>query len=89
VALGSTPISRTFLVRNEDNADLTIVTVTVPSGFPLTEDLPRNLAARSSDTFTVELDTSAAGTKTGDVVLVSNDRDRNPVTFRTTGTITP
>jgi len=88
VALGGVPISRTFLVRNEGNATLTLGTVTAPTGFTVTEDLAPSLDPRMSDTFTVELDTAVAGAKTGDISFINDDTDENPFNFTISGVVT-
>jgi len=87
-ALGGTPISRTFLVRNEGNADLTLGTVTAPTGFTVTEDLVPSLASQTSDTFTIQLDTAIAGLKTGTVDFLNDDSDENPFNFTIVGVVT-
>jgi hypothetical protein len=90
VQRGSPPVSHVFTVRN-DGSDMltTLVPIAVPTGFKVTEGLSFFLMPGASDTFTVQLGTSTAGTKTGDVILVSNDGDESPFTFRITGTVTP
>ncbi len=98
VALGGTPISRTFTVRNDSLVTLTLGTgttprVKVPAGFTLTDDLVASLAPGVSDTFTVRLNTATAGTRSGDISFANNDRDggdlvENPFNFRITGIVT-
>ncbi len=66
---GGAPISRVFTVRNDGMAPLTLGTVMVPTGYTLTEGLSTSLAPGASDTFTIQLDTATAGTKTGDVLV--------------------
>jgi uncharacterized repeat protein (TIGR02543 family) len=88
VVQGGSAISRAFVVQNVGTANLTLGTVTVPTGFTLTEGLSSSLAAGASDTFTVRLDTAAIGTKTGTVSFATNDSDENPFNFTITGTIT-
>jgi len=89
VVQGGTPISRAFTVRNEGSATLTLGSVTVPSGYTLTEGLSTTLAGGTSDTFTVQLDTGVLGTKTGDISFTNNDADENPFNFRITGIVQP
>jgi hypothetical protein len=84
---GGTPISRTFTVRNEGGSALTLGTVTVPTGFTLTEGLSGSLAPGASDTFTVQLDTVTLGTKAGDISFATNDGDESPFNFRITGIV--
>ncbi len=85
--VGDTPVSHIFTVRNDGSLDLTLGSVSVPTGFTLAEGLSTSLAPGASDTFTVRLDTVTAGVKTGDVSFATNDPDENPFNFRITGTI--
>jgi len=89
VTLGGPAASRTFTVRNDGTAALTLGTVTVPTGFTLTEGLSTTLAAGASDTFTVQLDTVTLGTKSGEVSFTTNDADENPFNFAITGVVHP
>ncbi len=89
VAVGSSPITRTFTVRNDGGGTLTLGTVTLPTGFTLVEGLPASLAPGASDTFTVRLDTAVAGTKTGDITFTTNDPNESPYNFRITGVVGP
>ena len=87
VAQGGPAISRTFTVRNDGTATLTLGAVAVPAGFTLMEGLSSSLAPGASETFTVRLDAATMGTKAGDLSFSTNDRDENPLNFRITGTI--
>ncbi len=87
-AQGGTAISRTYTVRNDGTAALTLGAVTVPAGFTLTEGLSSSLAPGATDTFTVRLDTATAGTKAGDISFATNDSNENPFNFRITGVVT-
>ena len=84
---GGTPVSRTFTVRNDGNATLTLAAVMVPTGFTLMEGLSSSLLAGASDTFTVRLDTAVGGAKAGDISFANNDADENPFNFRVTGVV--
>jgi CII-binding regulator of phage lambda lysogenization HflD len=88
IELGQSIQSRTFTVENIGDADLTLGSVTLPNGFSLTEGLSSSLIAGASDTFTIQLDTSAVGTYEGNISFVSNDSDENPFNFTITGTVT-
>jgi len=80
-------ISRTFTVRNEGTVALMLGAVTVPAGFTLTEALSSSLAAGAADTFTVQLETAAVGTRAGEISFSTDDSDENPFHFTITGTI--
>ncbi len=88
VLQGGTPVSKSFTVRNDGTANLTLSGLLVPAGFTLTEPLAASLTPGTSDTFTVRLDTATAGTKSGQVSFTTNDSDENPFNFSLTGTVT-
>ncbi|WP_339748101.1 choice-of-anchor D domain-containing protein, partial [uncultured Rubinisphaera sp.] len=81
-------ISRTFTVRNEGNATLTLSGLTVPSGFTISEGLSSSLAAGASDTFTVRMSTTTVGTKSGFIRFTTNDSNEGAYNFTITGTVT-
>ena len=87
VVQGGTTNTRTFTVRNDGTAALTLGAVSVPTGFTLTEGLSTSLAAGASDTFTVRLDAATVGTKSGDISFTSNDSNESPFNFRITGIV--
>ena len=89
VTEGDTPITRTFTVTNDGDAELTLSGLTVPTGFTITEGLAASLAAGEIDTFSVRLETASPGTKTGQISFTNNDDDENPFNFEITGTVTP
>ena len=73
-AESSTGPAKQFIVENHGFADLTIDSVQVPAGFLIAEGLDTMIAADSRDTFTIELDTTVMGEKSGTLRIVSNDR---------------
>jgi hypothetical protein len=87
VVQGSGAIVRTFTVSNTGNATLTTSGLTLPTGFTLVEGLSPSIAAGASDTFQVRLDTTTAGTKSGEIRFTTNDSDENPFNFSITGTV--
>ncbi len=87
VVQGGDPITRTFTIRNDGVATLTLGTVTVPTGYTLAEPPFSNLGPGGSDTFTVQLDTTTAGTKAGNISFSTNDLEENPFNFRITGVV--
>lgn len=77
--VGGGTISKTFTLFNLDEVNsLAITSITVPSGFTLTDNVSSPIPAEGSDTFTVRLDDVHVGTKTGEIVIVS---DGTPATF--------
>jgi len=86
---GAAASTKSFTVRNDGTATLTLGAVSVPPGFTLTEGLAASLAPGTWDSFTVRLESATVGTKSGDVSFATNDPDENPFNFAITGTVTP
>lgn len=84
---GASTVTRVFTVTNSGDADLTLGTPSVPTGFTLTEGLDSSISASASDTFSVRLDNSAAGIKHGDISISNNDADENPFNFAISGVV--
>jgi hypothetical protein len=88
ITVGDSAVTRTFKVTNTGGATLTLgATPSVPTGFTVTEGLTTSLAAGANDTFSVRLDNSVVGTKSGDVSITNNDDDENPFNFAITGEV--
>jgi hypothetical protein len=85
--LGQDPPTRTFTIRNDGNATLTLGALTVPAGFTLLEGLPSTLSPRATDSFTVQLNTTALGTPSGQISFTNSDPDENPFNFQISGTV--
>ncbi|MEZ6068023.1 MAG: choice-of-anchor D domain-containing protein [Planctomycetaceae bacterium] len=83
----NTSVSRTFTVRNDGNLTLTLGNLSVPSGFTITDGLVASLAAGASDTFTVQVDSSSLGTKSGQISFTSNDADEATFNFSITASV--
>jgi len=87
VTQGGTAIQRTFTVRNDGDAALTTSGLTLPTGFSVVEGLSSSIAAGASDTFTIALDTTSAGTTSGEITFTNNDSDEDPFNFEVSGTV--
>jgi hypothetical protein len=87
-AAGTTK-DRTFTVKNTGTGALTTSGLKVPAGFTITEGLSASIAAGASDTFTVRLAATVAGTFAGDVSFANNDSNETPYNFRISGIVTP
>jgi hypothetical protein len=74
--------SRTFTVRNDGTGVLDLSGVQVPDGFTLIEGLDGSLQPGQSDIFTIGVDTSSVGQKSGTVRISSDDSNENPFTFQ-------
>ena len=61
--------------------------MTAPTGYTVTAQPAASVAVGGTTTFTVRLDTSTNGTKTGDVSFTTDDSDESPFNFRITGTV--
>jgi hypothetical protein len=86
---GVTGPTRTFTVFNDGTGPLTIGSLSVPAGFTVIDPLVGPIAAGGSESFTVRLDSSAGGSKSGDVVITSNDPDEDPYNFAINGVVVP
>jgi|GEM_PF-1719039 len=87
VDVGGT-LTKTFTVRNTGTADLTLPNdPTLPTGFSLVGDFPSAISPGSEATFTVQLDTAAAGTFNGTLSFGNNDSDENPFDFPIEATV--
>ena len=82
------PLSQTFTMRNTGTSDLTLGTISLPAGFSLLSGYgATTLAPGATTTFSVQLDTSAAGSYAGTVSLATNDPLQDPFTFSVSGTV--
>ncbi|TXI18703.1 MAG: choice-of-anchor D domain-containing protein [Nitrosomonas sp.] len=90
VAQGGAGVIHTFAVKNDGGSTLTLGTPTVPNGFSLVpaNPLAASLPSGGSDTFQVRLDSTVAGTKSGQIRIATNDSDENPFNFSINGTVT-
>jgi len=87
ITAGGSTRSISFRVTNNGGSTLRINGVTVPSGFSVTDGLGSTIAPGASDTLTIRLDSSSAGTRSGNVNISSNDGDENPFNFAITGKV--
>lgn len=88
VVQGGPGSTMTFKVENHGYADLVISNVSIPAGFTVSEALNATIAAGTSDTFTVLLDSSVVGTKSGQIVINSNDASEASFSFLVEGEVT-
>ena len=80
--VNATGPTRTFRVRNDGDAPLVMGTVIAPAGFKIIDPLKSTLAPGESESFVVQVDTSAPGGKDGFVTFTSNDPIRGNFSFR-------
>ncbi|MEA5471836.1 DUF4347 domain-containing protein [Spirulina sp. 06S082] len=89
-----TTLQRTFTIASTGTLSLSLGSLTLPTGFSLVGGFPNSIAATNdpntpqTQTFTVQLDASSAGTFTGDLSFQTNDTNNNPYNFALTGTVT-
>jgi hypothetical protein len=83
-------MSATYIARNLGTTALSLGSITLPSGFSIdpADTLASSLAPGASDTFRVLVDTSTAGTKSGQISIVNDDSGENPYNFSVTATVT-
>ncbi len=92
VSFGSVPQgvqgpTRAFTVRNLGDIPLVLGAVAVPAGFTVTEPLAAELAPFGEDTFTVRMESTAAGARSGQISFTTNEVGANPFNFPIAGTI--
>ncbi len=83
---GDTPPTRTFTVRNDGNATLTLDGLSVPSGFSVIDGLVSSLGPGASDSFTVQLN-SSVGAHAGNIAISSNDSTAATFTIPIAGSV--
>jgi hypothetical protein len=88
VEQGGSTVSKMFTVRNDGDAKLTLSSLTVPDGYTITENLSSSLDPGTSDSFTVRLNTTTTGTKSGQITFDTNDANEDPFNFSITGKVT-
>jgi hypothetical protein len=76
-----------FEVRNVGKAGVVLGPVVPPAGFTLGKGLAATLGPGESDTFTLHLDASSPGVRSGLVSFSTNDGDENPFDFPVTAKV--
>jgi Ca2+-binding RTX toxin-like protein len=80
---------RTFTIRNDGTADLVITDLLASGDFSIIDDLDNTtIAVGGSETFTVKLDTSTGGLKSGQITFTTNDPNEQAYNFAIKGTVT-
>ena len=85
--LGKAGVARTFRVYNSGNVTLTTTELTAPVGMTITESLDAEIAPRSYDDFTVQIDTTSLGQMTGSITFLNNDDNEGAYDFLVTGEV--
>ena len=81
-------IDKTFTIVNAGTANLTLGTISLPSGFSLASGPTlTTLTPGQSTTFTVQLDAVAAGSCSGTLSIVTNDPNADPFSMTLSGTV--
>lgn len=80
------PARKVFTVKNNGTATLTLGAISLPPRFSVIEGLRPSLEPGETDTFTVAMETSVAGTFSGALSVANNDADENPYNFLISGT---
>lgn len=87
-SVGGSSIDRTFVVHNDGDAELDLLNPALPGpAFSVIEPLDHTIAPGGSDSFTVRLSTTSAGTFAGDISLASNDASDPVYNFAVAGTV--
>ncbi len=86
---GQTGPAVTFTVTNSGGLPLGLEAITVPSGYTLNTNYPSAIAAGSNGTFSVQLNTGAVATRSGNITITNNDPINGLFVFAVTGIVTP
>ena len=78
-------LNKTFTVKNLGTGVLNLSNLTLPTGFSSVGNLPATVAAGASANLLLQVDTTAAGNKTGTLQFVNDDSDENPFDFPISG----
>jgi len=81
-------LNKTFTVKNLGTGVLNLSNLTLPTGFSSVATLPATVAPGASANLLLQVDTTAAGNKTGTLQFVNNDSDENPFDFLIAATVT-
>jgi GH25 family lysozyme M1 (1,4-beta-N-acetylmuramidase) len=84
---GTTPPTITFTVRNDGESALSLGSLVIPAGFSVTDPLVTSLVAGQSDTFTIQLNTTTAGNRSGQISFTNNDPSESPFNFPISGIV--
>ncbi len=86
----TTGTTLTFTVKNVGATTLNLASLTVPTGYVITNGLVASIAPGSSDTFKVQMDTNSTTitTKSGNITFTTNDPDAATFKIPITGTLT-
>src|SRR5205085_4080820 len=87
VQRGATAPTRTFRVTNSGTGVLNVGSVSAPTGFTVVSPLVGPILPGAAGSFTVRMDTSVAGNKSGQVSFTSNDANESPFNFAIAGTV--
>ncbi|MCW5314858.1 choice-of-anchor D domain-containing protein [Nostoc sp. KVJ3] len=88
VIAGNT-LTKTFTIKNTGTAALNLSNLKLPDGFSLVGTLPTSVAANTSTTISVALNTTTPGTYSGTLILSNNDSNESPFDFAISGTVKP
>jgi len=77
----------TFTVTNSGGQTLDLTNITVPEGFILNTNYSSTIAAGSTGTFSVQLNSTALGTSSGNISITNNDPTNSPFVFAVTGSV--
>jgi murein DD-endopeptidase MepM/ murein hydrolase activator NlpD len=87
VGQGGPPAQLTFTIENIGSTPLSTSELSLPGGFSLVGAFPGAIAAGSSAGFTVQLDTTAAGSQFGQISFQTNASDAPLFGFNVSGTV--
>ena len=89
VSQGGTSPTMTFTIENEGTPNVTLGNLTVPSGYSIVSGLTSTtLTSLQTETITVKMNTTTAGTHAGNITFTTNDPDTPTFKIPVTGTVT-
>ena len=88
VPTGAAPPQQTFVIKNHGSAPLTIANWETPPGYSVVGAVPASVAPHQSASVTLQLDTTRAGRKFGQVRFRTNDADESRFNFYVAGDVT-
>jgi hypothetical protein len=91
VAVGATSPVADIAISNTGTTTLVLKKFELPFGFRIKNQIasmPIDISPGKSYTLQVEMRTSTEGVKSGSLLIISNDRTRNPVSISLTGRVT-
>ena len=86
-SVGASPTTHTFTISNTGNSNLTISNLQVPTGFTILSAPSTTVSSGNSTTFTLNVDNSTAGIKSGTLSFETNVSGMETFNFNISSTV--